>query len=249
MSDTATPIVGMKGIRGRRPRVAPAASPRQDLAGSLLAPETGRPDPVDSARPTQADHRLNSPSRVALPPLSPADSAFGRPHLATGRCAGSSAVHTRSAVLARRSRRQGRFRALPWAYGSAVVDTPRELTRSARMTSALRRLWLSVALPLALLALVTLPGEPATLGATEEGCGRSDKRRRRAPAKAKKSVKKTARSKAKAARKGPPPTPAKGPVRCGQIAVAPRRARPSVSMPRAASPAARRSRSTARHGR
>jgi penicillin-insensitive murein DD-endopeptidase len=73
------------------------------------------------------------------------------------------------------------------------------------MTFALRRLFLVAALPLALLALVMLPASQHLLAqsktaATTKGGSAT---------KTKKPVKKTARSKARAAKKGPPPTPAK----------------------------------------
>jgi penicillin-insensitive murein endopeptidase len=76
------------------------------------------------------------------------------------------------------------------------------------MTFALRRLFLPVALPLALLALVTLPGSQQ-LSAQQKKAAAAAPKKSGGTEKAKKLVKKTARSKAKAAKKGPPPTPAK----------------------------------------
>ena len=75
------------------------------------------------------------------------------------------------------------------------------------MTFALRRLFLPMALPLALLALVTLPGSQQLSAQQKKAAAATTTKT--PTANAKKPVKKTARSKAKAASKGPPPTPAK----------------------------------------
>ena len=73
------------------------------------------------------------------------------------------------------------------------------------MTFALRRLFPPVALTLALLASLTLPaGHQLSAQSKTASQKKAD-----SAAKSKKLVKKSARSKAKAARKGPPPTPAK----------------------------------------
>jgi len=80
------------------------------------------------------------------------------------------------------------------------------------MTFALRRLVLAVALPLALLALSVTPGAEqvaAAQKATQQKKVRTTTTKSGSTTKAKRSVKKSKGAKAKAARKGPPPTPAK----------------------------------------
>jgi penicillin-insensitive murein endopeptidase len=73
------------------------------------------------------------------------------------------------------------------------------------MTFALRRLFLPVALPLALLGLLTLPGSQQLSAQNKT----AQQKKATGTAKAKKLVKKSKKAKGKAARKGPPPTPAK----------------------------------------
>jgi penicillin-insensitive murein endopeptidase len=72
------------------------------------------------------------------------------------------------------------------------------------MTFALRRLFLPVALPVALLGLLALPGSQQL-----SAQNKSTQQKKSGETKAKKLVKKSKRAKGKAARKGPPPTPAK----------------------------------------
>ena len=76
------------------------------------------------------------------------------------------------------------------------------------MTFALRRLLLPAALPLALLALLMVPVSQQ-LSAQNKSATGTTTTKAGSTTKAKKLVKKSARSKAKAASKGPPPTPAK----------------------------------------
>ena len=76
------------------------------------------------------------------------------------------------------------------------------------MTFALRRLFLPVALPLALLALLMVPVSQQLAAQNKKAAGTTTTKAGSTTT-AKKLVKKSARSKAKAARKGPPPTPAK----------------------------------------
>jgi penicillin-insensitive murein DD-endopeptidase len=76
------------------------------------------------------------------------------------------------------------------------------------MIFALRRLVVAVALPLALLALVALPVSHQ-LAAKSKKATTTTTTKSGSTTKAKRPVKKSKRSKAKAARKGPPPTPAK----------------------------------------